>query len=82
MTTKDFKLLERCFEAGFKSALVEGWPNLAQIKSARMPELQKAGLVEFAELKLPGRFVVVVKGWRLTERGHFEYCAECARRMD
>lgn len=52
-----------------------------QSKKAKVyKELEAAGLVEFVDEILPGRFRVTVSGWRLTGRGHYLYCMQCEAR--
>lgn len=48
-----------------------------QSKAKIFTKMEEAGLVEKMVLRLPGRFVVTVEGWALTDLGRMAYCANC-----
>ena len=74
MTSADFKLLGRIFDAESRDLLP------AQIRSKRLTELAREGLVARMRKEIPGRFPVIVEGWSLTMKGHIFYCEECLKR--
>lgn len=52
-------------------------PMPFQSKARIYTQLVEAGLLRNAAVKLPGRFPVIVRGFMLTPKGHFLYCANC-----
>jgi hypothetical protein len=48
-----------------------------QSKARIYTQLVEAGLLRNAAVLLSGRFPVVVRGFMLTPKGHFLYCANC-----
>lgn len=77
MNSADLKLLERIFEDDIASAIGERHDLPTQIRGKRIEALAAQGLVEKVKVTLPGRFPVVVEGWRLTPLGHMTYCMSC-----
>jgi hypothetical protein len=71
---RDFELLGRVFEREIAGLLPA---QIGESKAVR--SLQERGYIQRLERILPGRFVVTVKGWELTEAGRLTYCANCPK---
>lgn len=76
MHKQDFNLLGKIFESE-----ISGHVSFKS-KSKRFIALEGQGLVSFMEQVIDfkdGLPPMEVKGWVLTQKGHFEYCAECSK---
>ena len=72
MTKARFRLLERLFEAEYQGHLP------LQSKSAKFLMLASEGLIQPYSRRIGrGWSAVTVSGWRLTDKGRYEYCAAC-----
>lgn len=72
MNARELRTLEAMFAAEVEGRLPY------QTKSKLVRKLADEGYCEPMEITLPGRFPVVLTGWRLTLRGHTTYCYNCA----
>lgn len=76
MNAKSLALLEKVFSAEIDGA-INGGSGLYQTKSLLARRLEDEGYLRAEEIKLPGRFPVTIRGYRLTLLGNFTYCMNC-----
>lgn len=73
MDKKSLMMLEVAFGAEIDGARYHG-SGLMRSKSKLAKQLAKDGYLELCQVTLPGRFPVVIEGYKLTMLGHFTYC--------